>query len=415
VNERRLQALLREAPVPGAEEAERRGLRVVGSAFAQRQLGRRPSPPRLALALAATTLLAALILTPAGAAVRDWVDEALTVGARDAEPALTEVPGGGRLLVTSPQGSWVVQPDGSRRLLGEYTEATWSPHGLFVGAVSGHSLSAVEPDGTVRWSLSAGAPVRDPRWSPSGFRIAYRAGQALRVVAGDGTGDRLLDRRVAPVAPAWSPGGPHLLAYSDLRGGLRIANADSGEIVGASGASPAAAASRELAWSPDGSRLLQVTPRSLLVHELRIGKLAGEVEIGAARALPLRGATAVQAASFSPGDGTIAALLERRAAGAGPGRSELVLIDPADGSTRLLFTAPGRLLDPAWSPDGRRLLIAWAGADQWLFIPSDGSGRVQAVGGVSLAFAPGSTASTAALPRVEGWCCAATLGDGMPR
>ena len=154
--------------------------------------------PRLAIALAAMALLAGLILSPAGAAVREWIDDAFTDGVPNAEPSLTELPGGGRLLVRSAEGPWVVQADGSRRLLGRYREATWSPHGLFVGASAGRTLSALEPDGTPRWSISAGSAIENPRWSPSGFRIAYRAGRDLRVVDADGTGDRSVDAGVAP-------------------------------------------------------------------------------------------------------------------------------------------------------------------------------------------------------------------------
>jgi hypothetical protein len=412
MNERRLRTLLHEAPLPDAEEAERRGLRVVSGAFAQRQPPpRRPALSRLALALAAATLLVGLLLSPAGAAVRDWIDDVLTVGVRDAEPALTDVPGGGRLLVASPQGSWAVQSDGSRRLLGKYGEATWSPRGLFVAAVSGRTLSAVEPNGTVRWSLSSAAPISDPRWSPSGFRITYRAGRALRVVGGDGSGDRLLARRVAPVPAAWSPQGPHLLAYVDAGGELRIANADSGETLGAVAA---AAGVRELAWAPDGSQLLEATRRSLLLRELRVGKLASAVEIGAPRRLRLPNGVVVHSASFSPRDGTIGALLGLPANGARPARSELVLIDPGDGSIRPLFPAPGRLSELAWSPNGRQLLLPWAAADQWLFIPASGRGRVRAVGSISGEFSPGTMPGTASFPRVDGWCCAATVAGQGP-
>jgi len=184
MNDDRLRLLLRETPVPGAGEAECRGLRVVSRAYDERRPAPRPLLPRLALALAAAALLAAVVLSPAGAAVRDWIGDVFAAGVPNAEPALTDVPGGGRLLVNSPQGPWVVQPDGSRRLLGRYSDASWSPHGLFVAAAARDTLSAVEPDGTPRWSISAKGRVSDPRWSPSGFRIAYRAGHALRVVAG---------------------------------------------------------------------------------------------------------------------------------------------------------------------------------------------------------------------------------------
>jgi len=402
VNEQRLRILLREVSVPGAEEAERRGRRMVEAAFAARQPGRRGAAPRrLALALAAATLLLALLLSPAGAAVRDWIDDALTTGVRNAEPALTQVPGGGRLLVSSPRGAWVVQPDGSRRLLGRYTEATWSPRGLFVAAASKRTLSAVEPDGTVRWSLSAGSPIGNPRWSPSGVRIAYRARRTLRVVAGDGSGDRLLASRIAPVPPAWAPAGPHLLAY--VGGGeLVVANADTGEEIGSAAAPPA---TRALAWAPDGSRLLVVTRDSLLLREARTGKLSGRLDFGPPVRLQLPAGAIVERASYSPGGTTVAALLRRPGNGARPPRSELLLVGPDGESSRALFRGPGRLSGLAWSPGGERLLIAWPTADQWLFIPADGRARVRAIGGISAAFSPGAPPSRSGFPRLDGWCC----------
>jgi dipeptidyl aminopeptidase/acylaminoacyl peptidase len=400
VNEDRLRALLREARVPGAEEAERRGLAMVERAFSERSPRRRSALPRLAVAFAAATLLAALFLTPAGASVRDWIGDALTAGVRDAEPALTEVPGGGQLLVTSPEGSWVVQADGSRRLLGSYEEATWSPHGLFVGAASGHALSAVEPDGTVRWSLSAQAPVSDPRWSPSGVRIAYRAGNALRVVVADGTGDALLATGTAPVAPVWSPPGQHLLAFIDARRRLRVVNTDIGTVLASTAAQ---AGNTELGWSDDGSLLLEAAPGSLVLRELVASKLTG-FDFGQARRIHLPPHTTIRSASFSPEGKTIAALLDLSGRGKRQQRSEVVLIGVGGESIRTLFTAPGRLSDLAWSPDGSRLLIGWPDADQWLFVPTNGSRRARAVGGISTEFSPGAPGG-AVFPRLDGWCC----------
>lgn len=411
MNEQRLRALLRDTAVPGTEEAERRGLRVITAAFVQRQPAPRTSPPRLALVFAVATLLAALLLSPAGAAVRDWIDEVLTVGVRDAEPALTEVPGGGQLLVTSPQGSWVVQPDGARRLLGRYEEATWSPRGLFVAAVSGRALSAVEPDGTVRWSLSAAAPIADARWSPSGLRIAYRAGSALRVVAGDGEDDRLLGGRVAPVAPVWWPPGAHLLAFVQAGGNLRIVDVDSGETVGA-GAGPTG--TQWLAWAPDGSRLLQVTRNSLWLRVTSVSKVADSVELGSVQRLSAPARGRFDSAAFAPDGETVAALRTLPADRGQAVRSELVLFDLSSASSRVLYRAPGRLSDLAWSPDGERLLIAWPDADQWLFIPANGRSRVRAIGGIAAEFSPGAQPGEAAFPNLEGWCCTAAARSLTP-
>lgn len=400
MNEDRLKALLREEPLPGAAEAERRGLTLVNQAYAERRAPTRPVLPRLAVALAAVTLLAALLLSPAGAAVRSWIDDVFTAGVRHAEPALTEIPGGGELLVQSQRGPWVVQADGSRRLLGRYAEASWSPHGLFVATASGRTLSAVEPDGTPHWSISAPDRVADPRWSPSGFRIAYRAGRSLRVVRADGTGDALVGPASAGVAPAWFPPGLHLLAY--LSGGRRIAIAetDAGRTMDAADASPGVGG---LSWSADGRRLIEISRRGLWLRDVRMSKLASSLELGTARRIPLPAAAVVRAAAFSPNGRTIAVLLDR-SLGPGPPRSEALLIDPDGGPVRRLFGVSGHLTELAWSPDGRRLLLAWPAADQWLFVPVEGGARLRAIGDIAAVFAPGN-AGRATYPRIAGWCC----------
>ena len=85
-------------------------------------------------------------------------------------------------------------------------------------AWQGRELTALEPGGQVRWSLSAPAPVTVARWGPvDGFRIAYVAGAALRIVNGDGTGDRRQARIAPGVAPAWRPDDAHVLAFVDGR------------------------------------------------------------------------------------------------------------------------------------------------------------------------------------------------------
>lgn len=400
MNEDRLKALLREEPLPGAAEAERRGLALVNRAYAERRAPTRPVLPRLALALAAVTLLAALLLTPAGAAVRSWIGDVFTAGVRHAEPALTEIPGGGKLLVSSPRGPWVVQADGSRRLLGDYTEASWSPHGLFVVTASGRTLSAVEPDGTPHWSISAPARVADPRWSPSGFRIAYRAGRSLRVVRADGTGDAAIGPASAAVAPAWFPPGAHLLAYVDAKQRLVVAEADDGGTIDSAAATPGVIG---LSWSRDGGEILEVTRRGAWVREARIDKLAAGLRLGPARRLPLPTGAAVRAAAYSPRGSQLAVLLERPSKTGTP-HSEALLLDPAGGPVRRLFGVSGRLTELAWSPDGRRLLLAWPAADQWLFVPTAKGTRLRAIGNVAGVFSPGAQ-GRAHFPRIEGWCC----------
>jgi hypothetical protein len=388
---------LREAAIPVPPEAEERGLRVVAAAYAQRQPQRRPvALPRLALSFAIATLLTALLLSPAGAAVREWVDDVVTTSAPRPEPELAEIPGGGRLLVQSAAGPWVVQPDGSRRLLGDYEEATWSPRGLFVAAVEGRTLSAVEPDGDPRWSITAARRVADPRWAPGGERIAYRSGRALRVVAGDGTGDRLLARSAAPVAPAWFPFGDAGLAYVSSAGMLRIAySEDRGDFaIGLAGTSV-----DEIEWGGGGSTILEKSPGALRLQSVQLSKIQARPGIGDRRNLPVPAGATVVDAALAPERQLVAAVLTRwRDHGT---RSSVVVFGPG-GKPRRLLNLPGSLGEVAWSPDGKRLLVAWPGADQWLFLPV-GRGEPRAVADISGAFAPGERA--ASFPRLEGWCC----------
>jgi hypothetical protein len=398
-----LKGSLREVPVPMPAEAERRGLAVVEAAYADRagrehdaRESRLPSLPRLAVALAAATLLVALLLTPAGAAVREWVDDAITSTPRP-QPGLAEIPGGGRLLVQSAEGPWVVQADGSRRLLGDYEEATWSPRGLFVAVAEGRTLSAVEPDGDPRWSIEAPRRVSDPRWSPSGYRISYRAGTRLWVVAGDGTGKRELAAATALVAPAWSPVGVSQLAYVSAEGRLRIADSESGKVLASI---PALSGIDQLEWGGGGSSLLEASSRSLRLRTIQSSKLAARPRFGASRSLAVPARERVVDAALSPRRGVVGAVLSRQGP-SGPS-SSVVIFDPRDNGPRRLLTVPANLGEIDWAPDGRRLLVAWPDADQWLFLPVS-RGRGRAVAGVAEAFTPGERA--ASFPRVEGWCC----------
>jgi len=406
-----LNRALREIPVPVADQAERRGLQVVEAAYAERE-ERQPSPvrdgrpalPRLALALGIATLLMALLLSPAGAAVRDWVGDVVDSSAPEPEPGLSETPGGGHLLVQSALGPWVVQPDGSRRLLGHYEEASWSPRGLFVAAAQGRDLSAVEPDGTPHWSLTAAARVRTPRWSPSGYRIAYRSGRSLRIVAGDGRGDHLVNPATAPVAPAWSPVGTPELAYVNAEGQLRIAASEKG--ASRSGAPPdmagavAGRETRQIEWGADGRLILEVSPAGLHLQGMRLNKLEGRSEFRRRTALALPAGATVVDAALAPRRPLVAAVFTHwRSAGT---RSSVVVYGPNRREPRRLLSVPGSLGEVAWSPAGKRLLVAWPGANQWLFLPI-GRGEGRAVAGISRAFAPGGRKSS--FPQVEGWCC----------
>jgi hypothetical protein len=180
---------------PGEHEAQERAWAVVRRAYEERQpvaWPRRHARPLAAAALVAA--VAAAALSPPGRSVVHSLREA--VGVKKAEPALFSLPTRGQLLATSREGTWLVHHDGSKRLLGHYRDATFSPHGLFIAATRANQLVALDPMGTVRWTLARPAP-RHPVWTGTrtNTRITYVSGGQLRVVAGDGTGDH-------PVGPA---------------------------------------------------------------------------------------------------------------------------------------------------------------------------------------------------------------------
>jgi hypothetical protein len=389
---------LREAFVPEAREAEERSWRVVHGAFeARHPVHLRPRVNRLAVALAVALLVAAVALSPAGAKVADLVRDVVEPGSENAHPALTSLPASGELLVTSPQGPWIVDEDGSQRLLGAYRDAAWSPSGLFAAVSRGRQLTAVDPVGTVRWSLAARRPVRDPAWSPSGIRVAYLSGASLRVVAGDGTEDRQLVARVAPVAPAWRPLGEPLppgqvavgprtnvLAYVDPRGRVSVRNTDSGRVLWRS--NRYAASIRELQWSANRKRLLVRTGSFVDFLDAR-GRAISRV------ARPTLGA------SMSPNSKRTAFI--RRAK---RGRSQVLVAGRyGNGPPQRVLTRRGRITDPTWSPDGEWLLVARPGADQWLFIRPSPRVRVEAVANISRQFTPGA-AGRPSFPGISGWC-----------
>ena len=379
---------LERIEVPGEDEAERRAWSVVSRAFSERLPA--PPPPRRRLRPALVAIAVAIVALVAvagglaGSRIVHSVREA--VGLKTAAPALTRLPTGGRLLVTSAAGAWIVQSDGSKRLLGRYSQAAWSPHGLFVAVARGHELAAVDPHGMVRWSLARSGVIRLPRWAPDGYRIAYLDGATLRIVAGDGTGDRSFAADVARVAPAWRPSATHehVLAFSTARRELELYAVDGNEVV-ARHRLPAVVL--QLLWSSDGDRLVVLSAHAIAVfaHD---GRPLRSIRLGR-RAL---------GAAFEPHTHRLSVIL------GGP-RSDVLSfdLDRPGGHAREIFGGTGRFSGLAWSPDGRWMLIAWPTANQWLFVPAEDGRRIAAVSGITAQFSSGT--SLALFPGLDDWCC----------
>lgn len=370
----------------GIEIANEHGARerawdVVEAAFAERSPAPRPSHlPRVAAVAVAVSALVAATVSPPGRAVLDEIRE--VVGVERAQPALFSLPARGRLLVASDAGVWVVSEDGSRRLLGEYREATWSPFGRFVAATGENELVALEPDGDVRWTLPR-RPVTSPSWAgtETDTRVAYADRTGVRVVAGDGTDDHLLLRGASGLL-AWKPGPARVLAVASPRE-IRVVDAAHGRTIWRMRATASPTA---VVWSSDGRRLLVSSARSLHVFDARGGVL---FELGP-------GAAPVRAAALAPDGRAVAYVMEAS------GQSQLWIVPtirPDRSAARRLFAGDGELGGLAWSPDGRWLLVTWGNSDQWLFIRADGRG-IRAVSNIAKQF------RSASFPKVEGWCCA---------
>jgi WD40-like Beta Propeller Repeat len=376
----KLHDLLRELPIPEQEEARRRSHAVVRAAFAERE----PTPQRRhyvkpALALAALAAVVAAAASPPGRAVLGSLRKTVA-GQKRAAPELFALPSGGRLLVNSPHGPWIVQPNGSRRRLGAYRAAAWSPHGKYVVVTRADEVVAVTPKGDVHWTVPR-PRVSFARWGGSRIdtRVAYLSGSRLHMVAGDGTGDVDLcgEPAAAPVAPEWRPPGlPHVLAFADVRGRVSVLDADR-----CSGwRSAPFPHPRALRWSNDGRRLLLVTRDKLVMFDER-----------RARPLGVRFLRGVTDAAFRPGSHEVALV-----------RGGEVLALDADrlGATpHRLFRVTGRIGQIAWSPNGRWLLVTWPDADQFLFVHGR---RIRAFSGIARQFGGG------AFPSIGGWCCSSS-------
>jgi len=372
---------LEHVAIPDETGAEERAWRVVRVAYAERE----PSKPRaqrgrLLVAIASACVMAALVaigVSPAGSALLHSFRR--EIGLTHAAPALTRLPAPGALLVNSIAGPWLVQPDGSKRLLGLYAEASLSPHGLYVAVTRRHELLAVDPKGTVHWSLARKGNIRLPRWAPDGYRIAYLDGSSLRIVAGDGTGDHALAPGAAQVPPAWRPSASHehVVAYVTRADELVLMDVDTGRVLARNQLGGPA----QLAWSTDGQRLAAVTSRAIVVFD-HDGTLLATIRLHRRSGV----------IAFVPETHRMSIVL-------GGARSDAVTydLDRPGRKPQEVFSGSGHFSALAWSPNGRWLLIAWPTANQWLFVAHDG--RATAVAGIAAQF------DTSQAPAPAGWCC----------
>ena len=195
----------------------------------------------------------------------------------------------------------------------------------------------------------------------------------------------MLAQPVRAVAPAWRPGAPHTLAWVGASGRVEVRDVDTGALVWRSPASVGAV--RALAWSADGHRLLArgAAARRRLRRD-------GQALLARAAA---RAAPQVGAAAWAPRGDRIALALR-----GAHGHERLRHAARRWCPGRPVFTTTGTLRSLAWSPNGRRLLVRWADADQWLAALPQRRERPDHRDRLDLA------PLRQRPPTVQGWCCA---------
>jgi hypothetical protein len=390
LNETELRRRFSAELAPGENEAGERAWPMVRAAHADRvRVPWIERHSRLVIALALLAAVAAAAVTPPGRALVDTVRDTVAEEPPPANP-FDRVPGGGRLLVGSAAGPWIVHEDGSKRLLGRYGDASWSPRGLFVVATQGGRLVTLDAkSGEARWSLSRAEPVADPRWSGGGLdtRIAYRAGSSLHVVAGDGSPDAVVAADVQPLAPAWQ-GDSHVLAYVGGDGRIHVVDVDTRRELWRTARIGGV---RQLLF--DHRRVLAVTRREIWIFAPHKRTLFERVARG----------HSILSVALVPVSGVVFADYNEAA-----DATELVVPTCSTSGACLLipdlhaYRGAGRVSDLTTSPDGRWFVAASPDADQFLFfrrLPR--LGKVVSVSDVTAEFGPGVTGEP--FPRIAGW------------
>lgn len=174
-------------------------------------------------------------------------------------------PGGRRLLFRTPQGLFVVNPDGSGRVrVARYaTQGAWSPDArrlVIVGKSSRRwcsDLYTMRVNGTdVRRVTATRACEASPAWSPDGGRVAFEAASeySRKIVIRDlrTLGDIVVG---AGGSPNWSPDGSQLVFARGRT--IRIVNKEGALVRDLAVTSPDPNEYvLDPVWSPDGRRLV---------------------------------------------------------------------------------------------------------------------------------------------------------------
>ena len=273
------------------------------------------------------------------------------------------------------EGIYTIAPDGSGTALlfadpgmTGYDQLTWSPDGhrlAFVArlasSVNGSSeVFVIDADGSNLVQVTQNDVDDDsPAWSPDGSRLAVRVAQvdpsapgdsSVVVVPVDKPGVTLLGPGSNPV---WSPDGSQI-AMTVADGGASRIWVQSPDGGGRTQVTVVSVAAARPAWSPDGLRLA-FSSSGVFVVEIASGSTA---QLAAEPGVGPTWSAAGQLAFSTTGS-------------ASPG----VYVVNADGTgLRRIVGGQANVSAPAWSPDGRLLLVGDGAAGSAIVVVDPGSG-----------------------------------------
>lgn len=279
--------------------------------------------------------------------------------------ATVRTSGAGRRLIARKHFAPACSVDGARLVATRYAQGAVYP-------------TVVQMDTRGRGRRQVLDPAIDsaPAWSPDRTTIAYRSERpfgtsGIYLVAPDGTNARLLAAGGRDVA--WAPDGTRLVITGSTAPALV---SPTGAVLGSlpalanSFAEPVALASPD--WSPDGTTIAfdGTDPSCSFIYLVTVAT-------GAARTLGECGSAGTQP-SWAP-SGTQLAVV---------GADDVVVLNAADGALVRTISTGTRECSPTWSPDGARLAVVLVPGG--LLLPqtlvleaADGSGPTTVASGIA--------------------------------